>query len=78
VSDVAATTSAGGGGDDAGASTGSGAGGSVRLNGAVEKGPFFLGSRITVSALDAALAPTGDTFETETTSDQRLRLPVRR
>lgn len=41
----------------------------VALVGAVEKGPFILGSSVTVSVLGADLAPTGQTFETETTSD---------
>lgn len=47
------------GGDDA----------TLVLGGAVEKGPFILGSRITVAALDDALSPTGESFGTQTTSD---------
>lgn len=39
------------------------------LSGAVQKGPFVLGSTINVSPLDATLNPTGQVFNTQTTSD---------
>ena len=43
---------------------------SVDLKGAVHKGPFLIGSSIQVSLLDAALSPTGQVFNTETTNDR--------
>jgi hypothetical protein len=36
------------------------------LRGAVQKGPFVLGSTVTLSAIDATGAPTGQTFSTQT------------
>ncbi len=42
----------------------------VNLAGAVYKGPFVLGSTITVSPLDASANPTGQTFLTQTTNDK--------
>jgi hypothetical protein len=42
----------------------------VTLNGAVLKGPFVLGSTITVSPLDEVASPTGQTFLTQTTNDR--------
>ncbi len=42
----------------------------VSLNGAVQKGPFVVGSTITVSALDAKANPTGQTFFTQTSNDK--------
>jgi hypothetical protein len=39
------------------------------ITGAVEKGPFVVGSSITVSVLDDALNPTGAVFNTETIDD---------
>ena len=44
--------------------------GHVTLNGAVQKGPFVVGSSITVSPLDANGGPTGQTFLTQTTNDK--------
>ena len=41
----------------------------VRLTGAVQKGPFVLGSTINVSPVDASGNPTGQVFNTKTTSD---------
>ena len=53
----------------------SGAGGAgqpqqVSLKGAVQKGPFVLGSSITVSPLDAKGNPTDQAFLTQTTNDK--------
>lgn len=42
----------------------------VALAGAVQKGPFVIGSSVSVSALDAQLAPTGAVFTTQTTNDR--------
>jgi len=42
----------------------------MRLEGAVQKGPFVIGSSITVSVLDANLEPTGQVFNTQTTNDR--------
>lgn len=42
---------------------------SVSLAGAVQKGPFVLGSTIQVSTLDWKLAPTGMVFNTQTKND---------
>jgi hypothetical protein len=39
------------------------------LNGAIQKGPFVLGSTVTLSAIDGAGVPTGQVFNTQTTSD---------
>ncbi len=41
----------------------------VHLTGAVQKGPFLLGSTITISAVDASGSPTGQVFNTMTTDD---------
>ena len=41
----------------------------ILVKGAVEKGPFVLGSSITISAVDASGNPTGQTFKTQTTDD---------
>jgi len=41
----------------------------ARLEGAVQKGPFVVGSSVQVSELDADLDPTGSVFNTQTTSD---------
>lgn len=43
--------------------------GVVSLHGAVQKGPFVVGSSVQLSLLDAALSPTGEVFNTSTTSD---------
>lgn len=43
--------------------------GPVEVVGAVEKGPFIIGSTVEVSLLNAAGTPTGQTFDTFTTSD---------
>ncbi len=42
----------------------------VQLHGAVQKGPFVVGSSIDVSLLDAKLNPTGQIFSTQTTNDR--------
>ncbi len=42
----------------------------VSLKGAVQKGPFVLGSSITISPLDANADPTGQAFLTQTTNDK--------
>jgi hypothetical protein len=42
---------------------------SVQLSGAVEKGPFVIGSSVSVNILDSDLNPTGSVFNTQTTSD---------
>lgn len=52
-----------------GGDSGSGQPVSVMLSGAVQKGPFVLGSTINISPLDATLNPTGQVFSTQTTSD---------
>lgn len=44
--------------------------GDVELVGGIHKGPFVLGSRVSVLALDADGSPTGQVFETVTTSDR--------
>ncbi|MBM4356821.1 MAG: VCBS repeat-containing protein [Deltaproteobacteria bacterium] len=61
----------------AGAASSAGCGGSaggqteqVSLQGGVQKGPFVLGSNVTVSPLDAKANPTGQTFLTQTTNDK--------
>lgn len=43
--------------------------GEVQLHGAVQKGPFVIGSSIDVSLLDAQLNPTGQVFSTQTIND---------
>jgi len=43
--------------------------GRVDLHGSVEKGPFVLGSSITISPLDAMGNPTGQQFSTQTIND---------
>ena len=52
-----------------GCGTGSGSS-QVSLKGAVQKGPFVLGSTITISPLDNMAQPTGKTFLTQTTNDK--------
>lgn len=42
----------------------------VHVAGAIQKGPFLLGSSVTVSSLDASLNPTGQVFNTETNNDR--------
>lgn len=44
--------------------------GKASIKGAVEKGPFVRGSIVTISELNAALAPTGRTFKTEIQDDK--------
>ena len=46
-----------------------GAGTNYNINGAVQKGPFVLGTTITIQELDQNLAPTGKTYSTETVDD---------
>src|SRR5436853_1887193 len=41
----------------------------VSLSGAVEKGPFVVGSSVNVAALTATLDPTGQVFTTQTVDD---------
>jgi hypothetical protein len=43
---------------------------SGQLLGAVQKGPFVVGSTITLSVLDGTLNPTGQVFNTQTTNDR--------
>ena len=47
-----------------------GAGGSTQLRGAVQKGPFVVGSSIALSILDERLNPTGLVFNTQTMNDR--------
>ncbi|MBN1945999.1 MAG: hypothetical protein JW797_10005 [Bradymonadales bacterium] len=42
----------------------------VNLQGAVQKGPFVVGSSVSVSLLDASLNPTGQVFNTQTINDR--------
>jgi hypothetical protein len=42
----------------------------VALRGAVQKGPFILGSTVSIVPLDATGNPTGDAFATQTTNDR--------
>lgn len=42
----------------------------VALRGAVQKGPFILGSTVSIAAIDAAGNPTGEAFSTQTTNDR--------
>jgi hypothetical protein len=42
----------------------------VSLRGAVQKGPYVLGSTVTVSELDSKASPTGKTFLTQTSNDK--------
>jgi hypothetical protein len=43
---------------------------SVTLEGAVQKGPFVIGSSVSVSVLNADLTPTGQVFNTQTVNDR--------
>ncbi|NUO50822.1 MAG: hypothetical protein HOV80_18370, partial [Polyangiaceae bacterium] len=61
------TNGSGSGGSGAG---GESPGGTITVRGGVEKGPLVLGSGVTIAPLDAALAPTGALFTTQTASDQ--------
>jgi hypothetical protein len=45
-------------------------GGSIQLRGAVQKGPFVVGSSIMLSVLDDRLNPTGLVFNTQTINDR--------
>lgn len=74
-------TAGAGGGDDTASAGSGGASGSpntltgggdrrVRVEGALQKGPFLLGSSVTASLLDASLNPTGQVFNTETNNDR--------
>jgi hypothetical protein len=56
-------------GPSAGGAPGPGPAHSVHLNGAVQKGPFVLGSSVSVSLLDSMGNPTGAVFNTQTNSD---------
>lgn len=44
--------------------------GELTLHGAVQKGPFVVGSSIELSLLDAQLNPTGQVFNTQTVNDR--------
>lgn len=57
-------TACGGGG---GSSTGNGA--TYSLSGQVQKGPFSIGSQVTVNELDASLNPTGKVYNVQTSDD---------
>lgn len=61
--------SAGAGGGGGGLDGGAPQDGEVSLSGAVEKGPFVLGSSISVSPLDAEGRFTGSQFKTQTIND---------
>jgi cysteine-rich repeat protein len=66
------TTGPMGGGPSGGGPTGGAGGegaGPVTIQGGAEKGPLILGSAIQVATLDDALEPTGEVFNTQTTSD---------
>ncbi|WP_437297187.1 FG-GAP-like repeat-containing protein [Sorangium sp. So ce426] len=68
----ASSSAAGTGGADASSSAtggGTGGAGSVQLTGAVEKGPFVVGSSVVISVLGHDLTPTGQTFITATDDD---------
>ncbi len=54
----------------AGCSTHSEDAAKVNLHGAVQKGPFVIGSTIEVSLLDDQLNPTGQVFNTQTVNDR--------
>jgi hypothetical protein len=59
-----------GGGDDAGTpDAGTDAGSVVRLTGGVQKGPFVLGSSLSISPVDGVGNPTGTVFNTMTFND---------
>ncbi|WP_437859489.1 FG-GAP repeat domain-containing protein [Sorangium sp. So ce363] len=60
-----------GGADASSGATGGGTGGAgpVQLTGAVEKGPFVVGSSVVISVLGHDLTPTGRTFITATDND---------
>jgi hypothetical protein len=62
-------TSNGAGSSASGGGEGGGEPGTFELDGAVAKGPYILGSTITVGVLDDDLDPTGESFNTLTTSD---------
>ena len=57
------------GSPDAGEGEGEGEPTRVKLTGAVQKGPFVIGSSLTLSALDESLSPTGAVFNTATIND---------
>jgi hypothetical protein len=56
--------------DDAGNGTHQVPDAGVEIHGAVQKGPFIVGSSVKVSWLDATLSPTGQVFRTETINDR--------
>lgn len=58
-----------GDGDGGSNADGGGSSGSVVLSGAVEKGPFVLGSAVSVSPVSATGNPTGSVFNTQTVND---------
>ena len=43
--------------------------GPALVNGAIQKGPFVLGSTVTLSAIDTSGVPTGQVFNTQTSDD---------
>lgn len=60
-----------GGGGEGGNGNGNGneQPGEVQLKGAIQKGPFVIGSNVVVSVLDAAGSPTGTNYNTTTRND---------
>jgi len=74
----AAGESSGAAGENSGAA-GESSGEGIVLTGAVQKGPFVLGTSVAASLLDATLEPTGDVFNTQTENDLgefELGIPV--
>ena len=61
------TANPAGGGADAGPDAGTTK--QVKLHGAVQKGPFVVGSSVQVSLLNADLTPTGQVFNTQTINE---------
>ena len=75
ISSMVLVASGGGGGGGGGSddssltSGGSSTASSYQASGYVQKGPFSLGSSMTVQELDGALSPTGEQYTTQTTDD---------
>lgn len=63
----ASSASAAGSSSNAASSSASGA---IQLNGAVQKGPYVIGSTINVSPLNASLEPSGQLFSTQTLNNR--------
>src|SRR3712207_5309280 len=68
---VLALAARGGDGANSSSAAGGGSSGSATfdLSGSIQKGPFILGTTVSISVLDAALAPTTETVLTQTTND---------